>query len=59
MTTKTETRIPSIRTVLEAARADLKAFFDKTITFAEKRSKAAFRFARSLTKRLGAKPAKR
>ncbi len=59
MTTKTETRIPSLRSVLEAARADLKAVIDRGITFAEKRSKAVFRFARSLTKRLGAKPAKR
>jgi len=58
MTTKTETRVPSLRSVIEAARADLKAFFERGIGFAEKRSKAAFRFARKLTKRL-AKPAKR
>jgi hypothetical protein len=51
MTTKTETR-PSLRHFLEAARADLKALFDRGITFAEKRSKAVFKLARNLTKRL-------
>lgn len=51
MTTKTATR-PSLRHFLEAARADLKAFFDRGISFAEKRSKAVFRFARSMTKRI-------
>ena len=51
MTTKTEAR-PSLRTIVHAARADLKAFFDRGITVAEKRTKALFRFARNLTKRI-------
>jgi len=54
MTTKTEAR-PSLRSIVEAARADLKAFFDRGISRAEKRSKAVFRFARNLTKRIAAK----
>jgi hypothetical protein len=53
MTTKTEAR-PSLRSIVEAARADIKAFFDRGIARAEKRSKAVFRFARNLTKRIAA-----
>jgi hypothetical protein len=60
MTTKTETQFPTFFHVLEAARAELKTFVERGIDLAEQRSKAAFRFARNLTKRLGGKrpPAK-
>jgi hypothetical protein len=54
MTTKTEAR-PSLRNIVEAARADLKAFFDRGISRAEKRAKSVFRFARNLTKRISAR----
>ncbi len=52
MATKTETT-PSLLQVLRTARADLKAFVERGIDLAEKGTKGAFRFARSLTKRLG------
>jgi hypothetical protein len=52
MATKTETT-PTILHVLRTARADLKAFVDRGISRAEKRTKSMFRFARSLTRRLG------
>jgi len=54
MATKTETQTtPSLFNVLRTARADLKAFVDRGINLAEKRTKSMFRFARSLTKRIG------
>lgn len=52
MATKTESS-PTLLNVLRTARADLRAFVDRGIGRAEKRTKAVFRFARSLTKRLG------
>ena len=56
-TTKTETAAPSLLNVLRGARADLKAFVDRRINAAEKKTrttaKAAFRFARSLADRIG------
>ena len=58
MATKTETT-PSLLHVLRTARADLKAFVERGIDLAEKRTKGAFRFARSLTKRLGGAASKR
>jgi hypothetical protein len=54
MATKTETQtVPSLVTVLRTARADLEAFVTRGIDLAEKRTKAAFRFARALSKRIG------
>lgn len=52
MATKTETT-PTLLHVLRTARADLKAFVDRGIDLAEKRTKRVFRLARSLTKRIG------
>lgn len=58
MATKTET-VPSLLHVLRTARADLKAFFDRGINLAEKRTKSVFKLARSVTRRLGGKPARK
>ena len=52
MATKTASS-PTLLNVLRTARADFKAFVDRGIGRAEKRSKSVFRFARVLTKRLG------
>ena len=56
MTTKTASR-PSLLDVLRGARSDVREFIDRRIDAAEKRTrtnaKSLFRFARSLTKRLG------
>ncbi len=59
MTTKTETQIPSIKNVLVAVRNDLKAVLERGLDLAEKRTKAVFRFARSVTKRIGARAGKK
>jgi hypothetical protein len=40
-------------TALKSAREELQAFLQRGINLAEKRSKAMFRFARALTKRVG------
>jgi len=61
MATKTES-VPSLVNVLRTARADVTAFFDRGIDFAEKRSKllskSVFKLARTFTKRLAGKRAK-
>jgi hypothetical protein len=54
MATKTEpTPTATVRNALDTARAELKALVERGIDLAEKRSKAMFRFARTLAKRLG------
>lgn len=53
MATKTETQTPTLLNVLSTARAELKALVDRGIDLAERRTKAVFKLARSLTKRIG------
>ena len=54
MATKTvEQAQTTILNVFQSARAELHTLVQRGIDLAEKRSKAMFRFARTLTKRLG------
>jgi hypothetical protein len=54
MSTKTVSQAQTtVLNAFQGARAELKALVERGIDLAEKRSKAMFRFARSVTKRLG------
>lgn len=54
MATKTVTQAQTtVLNAFQGARAELKSLVDRGIDLAEKRTKAMFRFARTLTKRLG------
>lgn len=54
MATKTVSQTQTtVLTAFQGARAELKAFVDRGIDLAEKQTKAMFRLARTLTKRLG------
>lgn len=59
MATKTESQTQTtLLNALQAARTELKALVERGIDLAEKRAKAVFRYARTLTKRLGGARAK-
>jgi hypothetical protein len=57
MATKTVTNLEQAQTTVlnafQGARAELKSLVDRGIDLAEKRTRAMFRYARALTKRLG------
>jgi hypothetical protein len=54
MATKTVSQTQTtVLNALQSARAELEALVHRGIDLAEKRSKAMFRFARTLTKRIG------
>jgi hypothetical protein len=54
MATKTVSQTQTtVLNAFQGARAELKALVERGIDLAEKRSKAMFRLARALTKRLG------
>jgi hypothetical protein len=54
MTTKTApTSTPTLLSVVASARAELHALLQRGIDLAEQRSKAVFRLARSLSRRVG------